>query len=175
MPRVIRIDNPRPGEPRYMRLRSPLVVRLHKFSKEKDAHAYYFSELQLYRPFLKEEDLQPESLERCKEMYDEVSEHNNQKKITNVKNVLMEHLELVEQGTDHAQEIAKSTIGNVLDPQREQDDDDCTEEGLHEDMNFLVKDPETLTINDNSHKDNSYRKIELYSDQEIKKTNTKSR
>ena len=76
LPKFIKIKNLKPGEPRYMRLRAARVVRLHKLSREKTPHEYYFSELQLYMPFEKEEELEPQSLEKCKGKYEQISEHN---------------------------------------------------------------------------------------------------
>ena len=46
--------------------------------------------MQLYVPFRKEEELEPESLEKCKNKYEELSQ-NGFKKIDNVKKLLMKH------------------------------------------------------------------------------------
>ena len=35
LPKVIRLKNPRPGEPKYMKRRSRMVARLHKFNATK--------------------------------------------------------------------------------------------------------------------------------------------
>ena len=67
-----------------------------------------FSELQLYRPFCREEDLYPEDLENCQRIYDEISEHNRMRKITNVKRILMKHLESVEEASERVEEQIKS-------------------------------------------------------------------
>ena len=37
----------------------------------------------------------------------------------------MEHLESVIEGTEKAQEIFNSNVGDTLDPANEQDNDDC--------------------------------------------------
>ena len=93
-----------------MRLRSLRVARLHKFNQLKHPHEFYYSELQLYRPFQKESELEPDSYESCKSIYDETSEHNGQKKVTNVKRLIMEHLESMEEGTERAQELIDSNV-----------------------------------------------------------------
>ena len=166
LPKFIKIKNVKPGEPRYMRLRAARVVRLHKFSREKTPHEYYFSELQLYMPFEKEEELEPQSLEKCKEKYDQIS-HNGKRKVFNVKSVLMEHLESVEDGTEKAQEMLSTCVGDTLDPAKEQEDDDCEEEGIHDYPEFMVKDPGEYNKIENVKKGNIYKIIELYSDDKI--------
>ena len=163
LPKFIKINNPLPGEPNFMKLRKPVVARRHKFSQVKKPHEFYLSELQLYRPFKNEEDLSPECLEKCTALYEEISEHNKLKKITNVKNILMKHLEAVEEGKEKAEEILASNVGAVLDPENEQDNADCEDEEMHEHPDFIVKSPADLDIPDSSTKgEKSYRKIELY-------------
>ena len=80
-----------------MKLTKPHVARLHKFNQEKNPNEFYMSELELYLPFMDEETLHPDSLENCKALYDERSVHNGQRKISNTKKIVMEHLEIVEE------------------------------------------------------------------------------
>ena len=75
-----------------MRLRTIKVARIHKFNQVKNPHEFNYSELQLYTPFRNEAELEPDCFEKCKLKYEEVSEHNGLRKVTNVKKVLMEHL-----------------------------------------------------------------------------------
>ena len=84
-----------------------------------------------------------------------------------VKCVLMEHLESVEDGTDKAQEMLSTCVGDTLDPAKEQDDDDCEEEGIHDHPEFIVKDPGEYNKIENVKKGNMYKIIELYSDDKI--------
>ena len=56
----------------------------------------------------------------------------------------MKYLKSVEEGTENAQEIIKSNIGITLDPEHEQDNDDCEEIDLTEHPDFLFKDPNDL-------------------------------
>ena len=67
LPRYIPID----GGKQWMRLRRPLALRLHKFKQKENAHEYYYSEMQLYLPFEKEDDLFPDDLELCRKKYEE--------------------------------------------------------------------------------------------------------
>ena len=66
LPKYIKLSSVHPGEPKFMKLRSIRVARLHKFNQTKSPHEFYYSELQLYKPFVSEETLASDSLERCK-------------------------------------------------------------------------------------------------------------
>ena len=167
LPKVIAITNLLPDEPKYMRLREPRVIRLHKFSKEKNPHEYYYSELQLYMPFSDEAELEPLSLEKCKLKYEEMSEDSDRTKVQNVKIVLMKHMECVEQGTEKAHDSISTNIGNALDPAKHQEDSDCEDEGVHEDPEYFVKDPERVKGMENEKKKTTFKKILLYEDRKI--------
>ena len=128
----------------------------------KHPHEFYLSELQLHMPFSNEAELEPESVEICKLKYDEISEHNGIKKTTNVKNLLMEHIESVVEGTEKAQKLVDSNVGDTLDTANAQDNDDCEEEGVSDHNDFLAKNPDELENKDNVNKDYTYKKIQLY-------------
>ena len=98
-----------------MKLTKPHVARLHKFNQEKNPHEFYMSELELYLPFMDEETLHPDSLENCKALYDERSVHNGQRKISNTKKIVMEHLEIVEECSEKARESVDAITGVLLD------------------------------------------------------------
>ena len=52
LPERIALSGPfYPGEPRFMKLRRPCVVRFHKFRKTVESHDYVFSQLELYYVF----------------------------------------------------------------------------------------------------------------------------
>ena len=119
LPKFIKINDPKPGEPSFMKLRSPIVARMHKFSQTKHPHEFYFSELQLYKPFTSESELGPDSLDKCKKLYDEKSCNSDNRKVINVKSLLMIHLAEVEEGKEKAREVIDSNAGTVLDPQKE--------------------------------------------------------
>ena len=68
-----------------------------------------------------------------------------------------------------AKELVETEAGARLDAAKEQEDIDCEEEGVHYDPEFMVKDPEGLEANETQKKDSTYKKIELYSDNEIEK------
>ena len=72
----------------------------------------------------------------------------------------MPHLERVEEGQERASEIVKEDVGNLLDPQKEQDDDDCAEAGIEEPSIFIALDPE-MAVSDTVIKDSLYKRVEL--------------
>ena len=167
LPKMIELLNVVPGEPKFMRLRSLRVARLHKFNQLKHPHEFYYSELQLYRPFQKESELEPDSYESCKSIYDETSEHNGQKKVTNVKRLIMEHLESMEEGTERAQELIDSIVEDVLDSTFAQENIDCAEVGVSGNSEIPGLDPVNITADDNL-KASTFRRIELYDDDKLK-------
>ena len=48
LPIYIKLTNLKPGEPQYMKLRSPYVVTSFKVNRTKNPHEFYLSQLQLY-------------------------------------------------------------------------------------------------------------------------------
>ena len=168
LPKYIKISDVLPGEPRLMKLRKPCVARLHKYNKIKNPHEFYYSELQLYKPFHCEEMLSPNSLDKCEELYEEKSEHNSKRKISNVKNILMEYLETVEEGTEKTRNTLESNAGTLLDNAMEQENADCEEEGIENHEDFLHKDIDLVeNAKDSEVSGTLYKKIELYSDAKI--------
>ena len=165
LPNVIQLNDLRPGEPRYMRRRSRQVARYHKVNRTKKPHEYYYSELQLYSKFTEESKLEPDDLEKCKLLYEQKSEYNNLMKIENVKEVLMPYLQSVQEGTEKAQEMLKSNIGDTMDPEHEQDNEDCEDIGFTDHPDFLFKDPDELDTSEVEQR--RYRMIELSDDQTI--------
>ena len=166
LPKMIELLNVVPGEPKFMRLRSLRVARFHKFNQLKHPHEFYYSELQLYRPFQKESELEPDSYESCKSIYDETSEHNGQKKVTNVKRLIMEHLESMEEGTERSQELMDSNVEDALDSTFAQENIDCAEEGVSGNLEIPGLDPVNITADDNL-KASTFRRIELYDDDKL--------
>ena len=160
LPKFIKLTNLKPGEPSYMRKRTRQVIRLHKINRTKYPHEYYFSQLQLYYPFKSESDLKPDDYEKCKNLYDQVSAHNNMPKVYNVRSILMKNLESVEQGTERARDTMNSEIEDILDPNFAQEQTECELEGFTEDYDYLHKDPSELEST--SERKQGFRSIELH-------------
>ena len=165
LPNVIQLKDPQPGEPKFMRKRSRQVVRFHKFNRTKNPHEYHFAQLQMFFPFKQEEDLQPDDFEKCKLIFNQRSSHNDNLKIQNVKSVLLEYLESVEDGIERAEEIMDSNIGDKIDPALEQDNEDCADIGLTEHPDFLFKDPTDLLVTREEVK--RFKAIDLNDDQTL--------
>ena len=168
LPVCIKLVNVKPGEPEFMKLRSPMVIKFHKINRSKNPHEHMFSELQLYRPFKSEEELQPEDFEKCKVLYEEKCEYGNDRtKIQIVKKLLMPHLVDVQEGIQHVEETLESNAGALLDPENEQDNADCEDEGVSDHPDFVSKDPsQFIEKGETSRSNNLYKRIEI-SDEKI--------
>merc|ERR1712030_164781 len=69
LPKFIKLKNVKPGEPIFMKLRSPYMIRFYKVNRIKNPHEFYFSELQKYKPFQNEEELFPNDESKCEKLY----------------------------------------------------------------------------------------------------------
>ena len=139
LPKYISLLNPKPGEPRYLRLRSfPLIVRLHKFNCTKERHEYLYSELLQYRAFRCEEQLSRNDEKQCAELYCETADGEEITKVVKLKNILMEHQESVQEGKSKAESILSDTVGEQFDPELEQELLDGELEGMSEHPEYQV-------------------------------------
>ena len=128
LPDYIEIDNPYPGEPQFMRKRSkPAVLRFHKLKQDTNPADYFFAEALLYTPFKTEEELQKRVDEASLDGYKELAEE-----IQAVKSQVMEHLESNEEARHMAEEAINKNkeMGEELDPEGEQEMEDCNREGI---------------------------------------------
>jgi hypothetical protein len=82
-----------------MRLRSPLVIRFHKYNINKDPHEYRVSTLQLYTPFKNEKELFLDDENKCRQLY-----QKNIKNIQNIKRQIFEYLKDVEEARNKVSE-----------------------------------------------------------------------
>jgi hypothetical protein len=119
----------------YMQLSSKRVVRFHKFSQNKSPHEFYFSELQKYVPFKKEEEFFPKDIEACKTFYEQ-----NLNLINFYKGKVLPHFDGVSAGRAKGEKLA-SDIGDILDANRAQEDDAALEEGEHQNPAMAVLEP----------------------------------
>ena len=148
-----------------MKLREPQVLRYHKFNKEKNPHEFYFSQLQLYHPHTislktglhQERD----DIEICLKTFDN-------SRINKVKEKIMPFLDSVEEGLERAKELVQNLVGDELDPQKEQDRDECEAEDIQDNPNFVLSDPANL-LDDSERESEStglFKKVTLLSDNE---------
>ena len=153
-----------------MKLRAPQVLRFHKFNKEKSPHEYYYTELQLYHPHtinLKT------GLHKEKDDIDVCLQTFNSSRINKVKEKIMPFLQSVEEGLERAQELVQNLVGDELNPQKEQDNDECEAEGIQDNPNFLLSDPGNLTENCESESTGLFKKVTLSTDDELEKLTEK--
>ena len=94
----------------------------------------------------------------CKQKYYERLEEINY-----VKSIVMPHLERVEEGQARAKEITKEeeAIANLLDPEKEQEDAECEEEGFEAPGEFIDLDPDAIKSDRITKQDGLYKIIEL--------------
>ena len=166
LPTYIRLEGKsKSSEHPWMKLRGPRVLRFYKIKQKTNPHEYYYSEMQKYLPFRNEkQELYPDDFDRCKEKY-----MKNKDLIDFAKLELMPFLESVEEGRERAEEILESDIGSVLDPTKEQADEEDETEGTHEHPELFLSDPGGLLkdMELGQRKDNVFRKIELDSNENI--------
>ena len=78
----------------------------------------------------------------------------------------MEFLESVEEGLEKAKEL-QNTIGDELDPQNEQDMDECQAEGVIDHPDFVQSDPQNLpTQSETSTSTGIFKTVKLLSDEQ---------
>ena len=104
----------------------PAVLRLHKYSKDNNPNEYLFSECLLYKPYRNEDEIHFVLKDKSKEELDILV-----KEIQEVKCQVMEFLENVDEARLMVGEASKnSDIGEDINPEKEQEINDCEIEGL---------------------------------------------
>ena len=129
-----------------MKLRTEVALRYHKFNKSKHLHEHLFSELQLYHPHTNNQQhgqkfcliIEKEDFDACQTTFDNSD-------IKKVKKNIMPFIESVQEGMETAHNV-KSTIGDNLDPQNEQDKLECEAIGLEDNPEFSAKDFDDIDI-----------------------------
>ena len=76
----------------------------------------------------------------------------------------MEFLESVEEGLEKAKEL-QNTIGDELDPQNEQDLDECQAEGVKDHPDFVQSDPQNLQTQSDTTPTGLFKTVNLLSDE----------
>ena len=72
--------------------------------------------------------------------------------------LLLKRIKSVEIGTEKAEEIINSRIGDIMDSELEQDNDDCENVGMSEHQDFIFKNPADLEKVNSGNK--RYKQIE---------------
>ena len=147
------------GEPRHMRLRKQrLVIRYHKF-KRIEIHEYCYSELELYFVFENERERQKclEDPEYCYDFY-----MKNRAHVKYCKGKIMPHLNQVEEGLELADQARDSEIGDVLDPENQQENEEAEKEGVTDTDAFIAFDYDKLMTDSNTAtNDRLFKRVEI--------------
>ena len=157
--KYIKLKDPFPGEPPYMKKRRhPAVLRFHKFKKDLNPLDFFFSEALLYKPFSNESILDNE----IKDL-NNLERNAHDSKIRCVKSQVMEFLEDVSEARYFAEAHQRNEdTGEVIDPQGEQEVDDCEYEGIIDHPDFPDLDLEALEEEvKKKSKEKTYRPIDL--------------
>ena len=141
LPDFVRLRDVMPGEPPFMRKRKkPAVLRFHRENVQKNPKKYLFSECLKYIPFRDESEIH-KLLENCTE--NDLNTLNS--KISSVKMKVMEHLDSVEEARLMVDEILNSKkIGEILNPEIEQEISDCVTEDIQMHPDFTHLNPDDL-------------------------------
>ena len=96
-------------------------------------------------------------MEECRKAY-----NSNKEAIEYVKSKVMKYQEKVESAQSKAQEEFDNCMGDILDSTKQQQEDDCLDEGTHDPEEFMALDPDNHHDNDkidNKMKDSLFKKI----------------
>ena len=169
LPTCFKLNDPYPGEPPYMKLRTkPAVLRFHKYKIKKDPDAYWFSEAILFLPHDSEQDLK-NKIQQAKSGGSEAWDLFV-KKISYVKSQVIEFLEDNEEARMMAAEmiIDNALTGEFMDPEGEQEQDDNRMDTFVPWEEFEHLDPE-YTQTDQTVFEKSFRPIEVRPLQDLSK------
>ena len=162
LPNLMKIENPYPGEPNFLRKRKhPKSLRFYKVKKDLNPARFFLHELMMYRHFDQEDYERWQDDENCTKDYEKYKEN-----IKKVKAKVMEWMEDVEEARYFVEEVMKNEvdldeIGEKLDPEMHQEDIECDIDGLEEDEQYRHLDPTGLKDHDFPGTANWYRKLEL--------------
>ena len=106
---------------------------------------YEYSQLLLFSPFKREDDLNPNDRVKCNQLYNEVNSQGISK-VDFVKSQILEHLDQVEACRDQIAEIDPENVQDDLDPENAQLEDDCLAESVQDFPNNLHTDFESQVI-----------------------------
>ena len=163
LPRFIPLgDTDDPEGFTFMKRRAPRVIRIHKVKQQTQAHEYHYSEMQLFLPFDKEEDLFPDDPVACMKKY-----MQNLDQIEFIRSKVMPFAKKVEAGREMAQAVIDD-IADDLDPENQLENDESALEGAKPHPDYDVIEPEGMYNNPKEFiAKESFRKIELDNDDEL--------
>ena len=167
LPELLMLENPFPGERYVMKKRSyPAALRFHKANKDNDHKRFMLNEIMLYSPLRDEV-----AMDNVESLYNE--EYMGERKIQIVKSQVMEHLESITEARYHVEQLAKEgnlnfeRIGEMIDPEGEQENVDCENEGTEEHQDFIF-DPELVKVTEEKSRKTVYKQILLPTSDELR-------
>ena len=147
-----------------IRRRKPQALSLHKYKPVSETHQHHFSQLRLYYPHSKEDlDVWEEDFAACMNAY-----NDNLEAIKYVKSRVMKYQERVDEAQSRAIEEINKGVGDILDSNIEQENEDLQEEGVGETDQFIALNPDDFsaaTTETTNKGDGRFKRIELEDDQ----------
>ena len=162
LPGLMKLENPYPGEPKFLRKRKhPKALRFYKVKRDSNPSRFFLHELMMYKSFDKEDYARWHDDDECQADYEKHKES-----IKHVKDIVMEWMEDVEEARYFVEEAMKNEIdvletGEFLDPEKHKDGLECDMEGREDDDQYTHLDPEGLKDLDFPDAGNWYRKLEV--------------
>ncbi len=160
LPKFIRINSSNSTE--YFKLRSPLVIRYHKYNKITNPHEYKISILQLFYPHKTEDELGPYNENLCNKLFKQLNSTGIQK-VDAVKMQLLKHSVQLQEAYQNAKDF--HNIGDILDPENELNELECAHEGFTEDPCNLQTE---LEPEKNQSCNYSFQKVQLWSREQLR-------
>ena len=170
LPLKIKLNNPLPGEPPYLRRRSfPKAIRFFKQKEEVNKHKYFLQQLIMFLPFKDERDLFPDDPRKCENLY-----RDHEKEINNRKAKVLPFLESVQEARRVYNENKElddpdlEEVGAMLDPEKEQEIIDAEDEEEEDHPEYLHIDPDQVEdeAKEEFKRKRVFRAIEIPSNQE---------
>ena len=147
----------------YFKLRNyPLILRIHKYDQMKNPHEYAYSELCLFRPWRDENELEENDLVSCLQLWNTCcptecdEELFRDSCVDKVKKKLFPNWSIVHQSRNivYASESQRlQHIGDCLDSQLQQDEEDDFSEGIMPHSEHQIIDPDFHSLSNSEKQD----------------------
>ena len=159
LPSLIFLKDPQPGECSSLtRRKYPAALRFRKIREANDPVKYMYGELKLYHPHTKELNI-----ENIVDLYNE--NYGKERKVDIVKSQVMEFLVDVMEARHFVDQAEKQQdlddIGTQMDPNNEQDNEDCDDLEAEEHPDYLHANPDSLELQDNLVTKGLFKRIEI--------------
>ena len=162
LPDFLDLNDPLPGEPQFLkRRRLPKAIRFFKPKRDLNPERYCLHELMMYKSF------DAELYERWHDDENALKDYEKYKNvITDVKRVVMEWLEDVEEARYFVEEVMSEEskldeVAQDMDPENLKENIECDVEGFEEDENYLHLNTDGLPKCDTTSPGNWFKKIDV--------------